>query len=90
MACGKCGGGCGLCPMSLGLALAITSSLAVIAWTLVGLYQGVEDITLGASSLYVLMVFIKSFIFGFVLALVYGWIARCCKGWCCRKANSDD
>jgi hypothetical protein len=52
------------------------------------MYQGVlVDMTWSAGALEMLMVFVKGFLFGFVLALIYDCIARCCKGRCCRKGD---
>lgn len=87
MSCGKCGNGNWLCPVSLGLALGLTSALGVFLWTLVSLFQGVDEIAWGAAAIYILVMFVKSFVFGFVLALVYDLVVTRCKGWCCRKSK---
>lgn len=90
MSCGKCGkGGC-LCPVSLGLALALTSALGVLFYVLFSVFQGVDGVTWGASAVYILVVFVKSFIFGFVLALIYDLIVTRCKGICCRKSKEGE
>ena len=90
MSCGNCGSGSCLCPVSLGLALGLTSLLGVIVWTLFALYQGDVDLSWGSTAIYFLIVFVKAFAFGFVLALIYDLIVRRCKGLCCRKSKDDN
>lgn len=99
MSCGKCGCGCGkkgkgLCPVSLGLALGITSALAVLIGSIWIMYYGMPAImvanhipmpTWSSSLLFTLIMLVKGFIFGFVLALFYDLFACCCKSKCCRS-----
>jgi hypothetical protein len=87
MSCGKCGNNGCLCPVSLGLALAVTSTLALFVWVLVAAYQGEMGISWSEAGMKMLGVFIKSFLFGFVVALVYDLIVMRCKGICCKKSK---
>ena len=89
MSCGKCGSSKCICPVSLGIAMAVTSALAVLIWVIWAIVQGVEDVTWSSGLLYVAMVFVKGFVFGFVLALIYDFIATRCKGRCCRGKDGS-
>lgn len=93
---GKCGGKTKLCPVSLGLALGITSALAVLVWSLWILYYGVPPAmaemvtvtpTLGGAFVHAFWALLKGFIFGFFLALFYDLISCCCKARCCRDSS---
>lgn len=98
MSCGKCGSGKGmLCPVSLGLALGITSGLAFLLWSAWVMYYGdaaVADMhrmvvaSWGAALTHSLMVFVKGFVFGFFLALFYD-LFHCCMKKCCKKDDSS-
>jgi len=83
---GKCGNGSGrtLCPVSLGLAVGITATLALILWVAWAMYQGEADISWSATALKALAVFVKSFLFGFVVAAIYDCIVSRCKCVCCK------
>lgn len=83
-----------LCPFSFGLALGVTSALAVIVWVLWVMYAGPTDMmvqyhipmpTLMEGLMKALKVLIKGFVFGAVFAFVYDFIACCCKSMCWRK-----
>ena len=96
MSCGKCGkrkSAC-LCPFSFGLALGITSFLAVYIWGLwvVYHYAGMSPmmatlhmtaLTATSALVYAGWAFLKGLIFGFVVVLLYDLIASVCL--CCRK-----
>jgi len=85
------GGNCScICPISLGVALGVTSALAVFVWAMWGMYQGIDGVTWSATGMYMLVVAVKGFVFGFVLALIYDVIAKRCKGMCCRKSGNGD
>lgn len=80
----------GLCPLSFGLALGITSGLAVLIWMIVIMYGFMptppfihEPLTWGHGFIYALWGLLKGFVFGFVLALIYDLIL-CCKGKSCK------
>lgn len=92
MWCGKDDKCMRLCPFSFGLALGITSFLAVFIWTLWVMYHGVPAMMVGrmpSLSLWGGMIYwlwlcalIKGFIFGFVLVCFYNFFARCCRKMC--------
>jgi hypothetical protein len=91
--CGKCG--CiRLCPCSFGLALGLTGALAVLFWSLWVIYAGGSPMmpelpvpTWKDAAIMSLIVFVKGFVFGFVLIYIYDKIASwCMKKGCCRKA----
>lgn len=84
-----------LCPMSLGLALGLTSALAAFLMASWAIYQGVPPdmlaqhpdlvpMTWADAGWLTLWTFIKGLIFGFILALIYDLITCGCKGKCCR------
>jgi cytochrome bd-type quinol oxidase subunit 2 len=90
MSCGKCGSGRskGLCPVSFGLALGITSALAVFIWSIWIMYYGMPPMmverhilmpTWSSSSIHALWALLKGFVFGFVFALFYDLFACCFK-----------
>lgn len=94
MCCGKCGGKGGFfCPLSLGLALGLTTALAVFGVTVWMMQKGVPPllasqlvapITWSDISIFSLVGFVKGFIFGLVLALFYDLFIGM-KHMCCRK-----
>src|SRR3990167_5487243 len=95
MSCDKCGSGKakGLCPVSLGLALGLTSGLAVLIWSLWVMFYGMPpamaaampELTWSGSALHALMAFVKGFVFGFVVAAIYDFCICCCKMKCCKS-----
>lgn len=91
--CGKCG--ClRICPFSFGLALGLTGALAVLLWSLWMICVGADPTMAGMpvptwkdAAVMSLIVFVKGFVFGFVLIFIYDSIASwCVKKGCCRKA----
>jgi hypothetical protein len=90
---GKCGCGKkkGLCPISLGLALGITSGLAIFLWSIWVMYYGMPTMmadfhmpipTWSTSVMHALLGLVKGFVFGVVLALFYDLFACCFKSKC--------
>jgi hypothetical protein len=76
---GKCCKPMKLCPFSLGLALGLTSGLAVIVWTVWAMYYGVMvAMSFRDAAVYAGWMILDGFLFGFVLALLYDLIACCC------------
>ncbi len=94
MRCGHHGKKGGLCPVSLGIAIGLTSGLAVFIWSLWILYYGVPPgmaarmmvaPTFVGGLVHALMAFVKGFLFGFFIALFYDLILCCKKSWCGSK-----
>ncbi len=96
MSCEKCGCSSkrmGLCPISFGLALGLTSFLAILTVVLIAIHYGTPtpmmDMmhmavpTFKTGLIHAGYGFVKGFIFGFVLALIYDLIIKICK--CCKK-----
>lgn len=100
----KCSNGFKLCPFSFGVALGVTSAIAVLVWTAWVMYHGATPMMLqyhvpmpswkdGAWR--ALCFLLKGFFFGAVLAFVYDFVICCCKGKrskgecpCCCKPGS--
>lgn len=96
MACGKCGCGKsskGLCPVSFGLAIGVTSALAVFLWAVWVMMYGMSPMmaanmpepTWGGAAMHALMALVKGFVFGFVVAAIYDFCICCCKWKCCKS-----
>jgi len=85
----------GLCPISFGLALGITSALAFLIWSVWIMYRGLppqmaqSGLTLDWSAILMhsLWALVKGFIFGFILALIYDLIICCCRCRNCRGSS---
>lgn len=83
----------GLCPVSFGLALGITSAVAFFLWSMWIMYRGLPpemmqsgvNFNWNAILMHTLWSFVKGFLFGFILALVYDLICCCCRCRCCRS-----
>jgi len=91
----KCGS---LCPVSFGLALGVTGALAVFIWSIWAMYHGMTPAmmahettvpTWSTSSMHALLVFVKGFVFGFVLVLFYHLFSCCMKGMCGKKTEEN-
>lgn len=95
MACGKCGCGKkakGLCPVSLGLAIGLTSALAIFLWSAWIIMHGMPPEmanmpgpTWGDAGMHALMALIKGFVFGAVVGIIYDFCICCCKWKCCKS-----
>lgn len=82
-----------ICPLSFGLALGITSALAVFLWSVWAMYNGLTPMMIAyhmpmptwqTTVIHSLWCFLKGFIFGFVLILIYDFFACCVKGKMCK------
>lgn len=91
-----CKPGC-MCPFSFGLALGVTSALAMMIWSIWAMYYGMTPMmeayhmpmpTWSSACLHAGMVFIKGFIFGFFLMLFYNFFACCVKSMCGKKCDT--
>ena len=86
-----------LCPFSFGLALGITSALAVLIWGAWMMYHGAPPAVIERMgpldwsniSIHALWTLLKGFVFGLVLALLYDLFACMCKSMCCRKSKLE-
>lgn len=98
-ACCKGGKGKKLCPVSFGLALGITSALAVLIGTswVIYMYDGMSTmmadlhmskLTWQDSGIFTGIALIKGFLFGFFVALFYDLISCCCRSSkCCANCS---
>lgn len=98
MGCGQ--SGCdskrkGLCPLSFGLALAITVFLFMFITSVWLMYHGapigmggLRGLTMTWGDIFVHSSFgaLKGFVFGLLLALIYDGIMCCCKAMCCKSS----
>lgn len=93
-----CRGMC-LCPFSFGLAVGITSFLAVFIWGVWMMHSGMPQIgmaralgmplTWGATFAAAVWALIKGFVFAFVVAGIYDFFACYLKSKCAAKHGSD-
>jgi len=97
MGCNSCGKGKGLCPVTLGLALGLTCSLAVIIWSAWVMWFGMPafmegHIMMQASETWsetwvrAIWALGKGFVGGFFFALIYD-LLLCCKHKCCGSCD---
>lgn len=97
MCCGKCGNkGKHLCPVSFGLAVGITSGLAIFIWSIWAMYYGIPPMmaalhlpppTWLGGIVHALLGLLKGFLFGFFIALFYDLFACCFRGMCGKKSE---
>jgi hypothetical protein len=83
-----------LCPISLGVAIGITSALVIFIGFVWMMNTGVPPIlekmppiTWGVVWYYTFCALIKGFIFGFIVALIYD-LMQCAMAKCCRKEST--
>jgi hypothetical protein len=85
-----------LCPVSFGLALGLTSGLAMLLWCVWAMFYGVTPMMeayhmpvpdWSMSIKHAALVFVKGFIFGAVLVIFYDFIACCMRKMCGNKES---
>lgn len=98
-ACMMCGKGrfkSPLCPLSLGIAIGVTSALAVLVWTVWVITQGMPPSMAAANipmptfetgAVHAFWALIKGFVFGFVVAFIYD-LCLCIGKSFCKKDGS--
>lgn len=97
MSCGKCGSGCGLCPVTLGLGFGLTWAFLVVVWSAWSIWFGIPDAldgniylvaaeSWGEAFMKAIWGFVNGFVGAFIFALFYDLIV-CFKSKCCSKSS---